>query len=145
MLLAKLASRQKSQQVQMGLVTPNQFFGMDINPFAVELARVTLMIARKVAIDKHGIFEPALPLDTLDKNIVCQDALFSDWFEADEIIGNPPFLGRGKTKTLNNVDPTYKKKLHQIYSKSSFPSSADFCCYWFRKAHESSTKRIGLV
>ncbi|MFN4832800.1 MAG: type IIL restriction-modification enzyme MmeI, partial [Pseudanabaena sp.] len=49
MLLAKLASRQKSQQVQMGLVTPNQFFGMDINPFAVELARVTLMIARKVA------------------------------------------------------------------------------------------------
>ncbi|MEY2913899.1 MAG: hypothetical protein RLZZ184_3208, partial [Cyanobacteriota bacterium] len=23
--------------------------------------------------------EPALPLDTLDDNIVCQDALFSEW------------------------------------------------------------------
>jgi type II restriction/modification system DNA methylase subunit YeeA len=65
MLLEKLATKQKkaSKQVQMGLVTPNQFFGMDINPFAVELARVTLMIARKVAIDKHGLSEPALPLD----------------------------------------------------------------------------------
>jgi hypothetical protein len=37
---------------------------MDLNPFAVELARVTLMIARKVAIDKFNLTEPALPLDT---------------------------------------------------------------------------------
>jgi hypothetical protein len=100
MLLAKLATKQKkkAQQVQMGLVTPNQFFGMDINPFAVELARVTLMIARKVAIDQHGLSEPALPLDILDQNIVCQDALFTDWVKADAIIGNPPFLGGKKLR-----------------------------------------------
>jgi len=145
MLLSKLDSKQKSTQIQMSLVTPNQFFGMDTNPFAVELARVTLMIARKVAIDIHGLTEPALPLDTLDQNIICADALFTDWVKVDAIIGNPPFLGRGKTKILNEVDPNYINKVHQIYSKADFPSSADFCCYWFRKAHESSTKRIGLV
>ena len=55
-LIDKIASRRRSeagkQQVQMGLVTPLQFYGIDINPFAVELAKVTLTIAKKVAIDK---------------------------------------------------------------------------------------------
>ncbi|MBD2188484.1 DNA methyltransferase [Pseudanabaena mucicola] len=144
MLLAKLASKQKtiSQQVQMGLVTPNQFFGMDINPFAVELARVTLMIARKVAIDKHGLSEPALPLDTLDKNIVCQDALFSDWFEADAIIGNPPFLG-AKHMRLNLSD----EYIDRIFAKFPDIKDVDFCAYWFRLTHDllSENTRAGLV
>ena len=53
LLLEKIQSLRKSKdkQMQMGLVTPLQFYGMDTNPFAVELARVTLMIARKIAID----------------------------------------------------------------------------------------------
>ncbi len=143
MLLAKLASRQKSQQVQMGLVTPNQFFGMDINPFAVELARVTLMIARKVAIDKHGLFEPALPLDTLDKNIVCQDALFSDWFKADAIIGNPPFLGGYRIRAELGDDYTEK-----VFAKfGDIKAQIDFASYWFRLAHEhiKGNGRAGLV
>ncbi|MFN9467428.1 MAG: DNA methyltransferase [Pseudanabaena sp.] len=142
MLLAKLASRQKSQQVQMGLVTPNQFFGMDINPFAVELARVTLMIARKVAIDKHGLSEPALPLDTLDKNIVCQDALFSDWFDADAIIGNPPFLG-AKHMRLNLSD----EYIDRVFAKFPDIKDVDFCAYWFYLTHNrlSENTRAGLV
>ena len=143
MLLAKLASRQKSQQVQMGLVTPNQFFGMDINPFAVELARVTLMIARKVAIDKHGLSEPALPLDTLDKNIVCQDALFSDWFEADAIIGHPPFLGGYRIRTELGDD--YAEKVFAKFG--DIQAQVDFASYWFRLAHEhiKENGRSGLV
>ncbi|MCA6545233.1 MAG: DUF559 domain-containing protein [Pseudanabaena sp. M074S1SP2A07QC] len=143
MLLAKLASRQKSQQVQMGLVTPNQFFGMDINPFAVELARVTLMIARKVAIDKHGLFEPALPLDTLDQNIVCQDALFSDWFEADAIIGNPPFLGGKKFRQEFGDD--YAQKVYKQFP--DVQGQPDFCVFWFRKTTDliSENGRAGLV
>jgi type II restriction/modification system DNA methylase subunit YeeA len=145
MLLAKLASKQRtiSQQVQMGLVTPNQFFGMDINPFAVELARVTLMIARKVAIDKHGLFEPALPLDTLDKNIVCQDALFSDWFEADAIIGNPPFLGGKKFRQEFGDD--YAQKVYKQFP--DVQGQPDFCVFWFRKTTDliSENGRAGLV
>ena len=143
MLLAKLASRQKSQQVQMGLVTPNQFFGMDINPFAVELARVTLMIARKVAIDKHGLSEPALPLDTLDQNIVCQDALFSDWFDADAIIGNPPFLGGKKFRKEFGDD--YAQKVYKQFS--DVQGQPDFCVFWFRKTTDliSENGRAGLV
>jgi len=145
MLLAKLASKlankQKtsSQQVQMGLVTPHQFFGMDINPFAVELARVTLMIARKVAIDQHGLSEPALPLDVLDNNIVCQDALFSDWVKADAIIGNPPFLG-GK-KLRQELGDKYVKKIQQRFP--DVQGQPDFCVFWFRKAHDSLSENGG--
>uniref|UniRef100_UPI0003498CF5 type IIL restriction-modification enzyme MmeI n=1 Tax=Geminocystis herdmanii TaxID=669359 RepID=UPI0003498CF5 len=96
LLLDKIKDKTKgnNQQINMSFVTPNQFYGMDINPFAVELAKVTLMIARKVAIDKFNLTEPALPLDSLDNNIICTDALFSDWIKADAIIGNPPLFRR---------------------------------------------------
>lgn len=66
LLLEKLAERRKSPATMaIGLVTPQQFYGIDSNPFAVELARVTMMIGRKVAIDNLGLTEPSLPLDTL--------------------------------------------------------------------------------
>ncbi|MDX2256276.1 MAG: DNA methyltransferase [Pseudanabaenaceae cyanobacterium bins.39] len=146
MLLAKLEIKQKSSdrlQVTKGTVTPNQFFGMDINPFAVELAKVTLMIARKVAIDQHGLSESALPLDTLDENIVCQDALFSDWVQADAIIGNPPFLG-GK-RVRSSLGDEYIKKIFARFP--DVKDSVDFCSYWFRLAHDSLDQngRAGLV
>ncbi|MGL5509582.1 MAG: DNA methyltransferase, partial [Microcoleaceae cyanobacterium] len=100
LLIDKITERRRSSsdQLQMSFVTPNQFYGMDTNPFAVELARVTLMIARKVAIDKFNLTEPALPLDTLDNNIICTDALFTEWEKVDAIIGNPPFLGGHKVR-----------------------------------------------
>ncbi|MFM2381072.1 MAG: hypothetical protein RLZZ143_3655, partial [Cyanobacteriota bacterium] len=79
LLIEKIANRRRSasDQLQISFVTPKQFYGMDINPFAVELARVTLMIARKVAIDRFNLTEASLPLDTLDSNIICADALFT--------------------------------------------------------------------
>jgi len=143
MLLDKVATIQKSPLVRIDLVTPNQFFGMDINPFAVELARVTLMIARKIEIDKYGLSESALPLDTLDQNIVCQDALFSDWVKADAIIGNPPFLG-GKRVRLSLGD----EYIDRLFTKfSDVKDSVDFCAYWFRIAHDHLNEdgRAGLV
>ena len=145
LLLSKIYQRRKSknEQMMMGFVTLKQFYGMDINPFAVELARVKLMIARKVAIDKFNLTENYLPLDSLDNNIVCQDALFNDWVKADAIIGNPPFLG-GKHLRINLGDD-YIDKVFNKYSKVK--DSVDFCAYWFRVAHENIEEkgRAGLV
>ena len=146
-LLDKMAERRKSprEQLQMGFVTPNQFFGIDNNPFAVELARVTLMIARKVAIDRLGLqdYEPALPLDTLDKNIVCQDALFTEWPKADAIIGNPPFLGGSRMRL--ELGDEYAEKVFRKFAH--IRAQVDFASYWFRLAHEhiGETGRAGLV
>ncbi len=146
LLLDKIASlrRGSSEQMAMGFVTPLQFFGIDLNPFAVELARVTLMIARKIAIDNFGILDqPALPLDSLDQNIVCADALFTEWPKADAIIGNPPFLTGYKIR--GELGEKYADRL-----STGFPGikdKADFCTYWFRLAHQAiePNGRAGLV
>ncbi|MGD1907353.1 MAG: class I SAM-dependent DNA methyltransferase, partial [Leptolyngbyaceae cyanobacterium] len=144
-LLDKVAERRRSprEQMQMGFVTPMQFFGIDNNPFAVELARVTLMIARKVAVDRLGLTEATLPLDTLDNNIVCKDALFTDWPKADAIIGNPPFLG-GKHMRLA-IGDEYIERIFQRFPEVK--DSVDFCSYWFRIAHDQieNDGRAGLV
>ncbi|MFO5529346.1 MAG: DNA methyltransferase, partial [Cuspidothrix sp.] len=144
LLLEKIQSLSKSKdkQLQMGLVTPLQFYGMDTNPFGVELARVTLMIARKIAIDNLQLTEPALPLDTLDNNIVCQDALFSEWVKADAIIGNPPFLGAKHIRI--NLNDEYVDRIFQHFPKVK---DVDFCAYWFRLAHDKIDEkgRVGLV
>ena len=145
LLLEKIQSLSKSpdKQMQMGLVTPLQFYGMDTNPFAVELARVTLMIARKIAIDNLQLTEPALPLDTLDKNIVCEDALFSEWVKADAIIGNPPFLGGKKLRI--ELGDEYTEKIYKAFP--DVKGQPDFCVFWFRKASDllADKGRGGLV
>ncbi|QHU99072.1 type IIL restriction-modification enzyme MmeI, partial [Synechocystis sp. CACIAM 05] len=87
--------------------------------------------------------EPALPLDSLDKNILCQDALFNEWPKADAIIGNPPFLG-GKYARLSLGD----EYMERVFAKfSDVKDSVDFCSYWFRKAHDQLNEngRAGLV
>jgi type II restriction/modification system DNA methylase subunit YeeA len=67
----------RGKEARYGLVNASQFYGMDIQPFAVELAKVTMMIARKLAIDELHIQEQALPLDNLDANFVIGDALIT--------------------------------------------------------------------
>ena len=130
-------------QAAFGFVTTNQFYGLDTDAFAVELARVTLMIARKVAHDRLGLTEQELPLDNLDKNIVQADALFDRWPKADAIIGNPPFLG-GKHMRLSLGDE-YVNRIFTRYP--DVKDSVDFCTYWFRLAnqHMGSDGRAGLV
>ncbi|MBD2393485.1 class I SAM-dependent DNA methyltransferase [Cyanobacterium aponinum FACHB-4101] len=145
LLLDKIKGKTKgnNQQFNLSFVTPNQFYGMDVNPFAVELAKVTLMIARKVAIDKFNLTEPALPLDSLDNNIICCDALFTDWVKADAIIGNPPFLGGQRIRL--ELGDNYAEKVFKKFAEVK--GKVDFCTYWFRLAHENIKEkgRIGLV
>lgn len=138
----------------VGIQTAN-FFGIDINPFAVELAKVTLNIAKKIAFDERreiaadlvGQMEldvdPSLPLDNLDRNIVCEDALFAEWPEVNAIVGNPPFLGGLKIRS--ELGPAYLQELQGRYPGVN--GRADLCAYWFRRAHDhlGDGGRAGLV
>jgi len=144
--LRSIQERRKAESLKgqpaFGFVTTNQFYGMDTDQFAVELARVTLMIARKVAHDRLGLTEQELPLDNLDKNIVQGDALFEKWPEADAIIGNPPFLGTSYMR--RDLGENYVEKLYKLYPEMK---DVDFCTHWFRKAHIElgNSGRAGLV
>lgn len=137
------------------IINPKQFFGLDIDPFGVELAKVTLMLAKKLALDEAadalGVTQEqlaiggsdALPLDNLDGNIRCEDALFSQWPEADAIIGNPPY--QSKNKLQAEMDRGAINRLRDRYPE--IDGRADYCVYWFRRAHEQLKpgQRAGLV
>ncbi|HEV2046728.1 MAG TPA: DNA methyltransferase [Chthoniobacterales bacterium] len=133
-------------------ISLHQFFGIDIIPFAVELAKVTLMLAKELEVieaqklaeaDQLLIEEKPLPLDNLDKNIICADALFTNWPKADAIIGNPPFVDARKLTREHGI--AYSSRVRAKYP--DVPGRADFCVYWFRKTHDelSPTGRAGLV
>ncbi|MCY3728731.1 MAG: N-6 DNA methylase [Nitrospira sp.] len=137
------------------LISTAQFYGIDSDSFAVELAKVTLMLAKRIALaeTKESRFaaqqdlpfdlEDPLPLDNLDSNIVTEDALFCDWPQADVIIGNPPY--QSKNKMQKEFGPAYVKQVRARYP--DVPGRADYCVYWFRHAHDSLKEggRAGLV
>lgn len=136
-----------------GIPTSN-FFGIDINSFAVELAKVTLNIAKKIAFEERRQMaaeasaqmeidvDPSLPLDNLDGNILCEDALFAEWPVVDAIVGNPPILGDRKIR--GELGGEYLDKLRR---SSGVDAVVDLSCHWFRRAHDRLPPggRAGLV
>ncbi len=124
-------------------VTAKQFHGYDINEFAVELAKVSLMIAKKLAVDEFDTDENPLPLDNLDGNIKAEDALFNEWVDFDACIGNPPYMGAKVLKQERSVE--YINRVRDAYP--GVPGNADQCVYWFHKAHDNMKNgaRAGLV
>ena len=159
-LMAKLketvsASNFQAQAKTISLISPKQFYGIDRDSFGVELAKVTLMLAKKLALDEaievlerdqielalHG--DDALPLDNLDSNIRCGDALFVDWPEVNTIIGNPPY--QSKNKMIEELGRAYVNRVRKKIP--GVPGRADYCVYWFRKAHDhlKSGEHAGLV
>lgn len=126
------------------IVSIKQFHGMDYNKFAVELAKVTLMLAKEIAIKETrdwidtmqiGLgfqMEETLPLDNMDNNILFADALFTDWAESDVIIGNPPY--QSNKNMQEEYGGEYVNKVHDAYPE--VPGRADYCVYWFYKAHK---------
>ena len=125
-------SRAEPDQRQLSFLSAQNFFGYDINPLAVDLAKVTMMIGRKLAIEELHISERDLPLDNLDRNFVACDALFTDWPKTDVIIGNPPFIGAKLLKPQRG--PDYVNAVREKYP--DVPGMADYCVYWLRKAHD---------
>lgn len=137
-------------------VSTRQFHGIEIKPFGAELAKVTLMLAKKLAIDEmQALLDTgqlslpidwtgdALPLDNLDANVRCEDALFTPWPRADVVIGNPPY--QSKNKMQEEFGRAYVNRVRA--ASPDIPGHADYCVYWFRKAHDHLAPggRAGLV
>jgi len=142
-----IADRRRSADVaaqrSLAYVTPDHFAGIDRNPFAVEVAKVTMMLAKKLAADELDDNQQVLPLDNLDNVIIAADALFTPWPKADAIIGNPPYLGR--RKMVDELGAAYNDRLQQRYPEVGGVS--DYVCYWFPLAHDRLAEggRAGLV
>jgi hypothetical protein len=138
--LAVMAGR--PDQGSFAYVQPENFFGIDVNPLAVEIAKVTMMLGKKLSADEFGDSGGVLPLDNLDAAIVGADALFSTWPRADVIIGNPPYIGN--RKMTEDLGAEYVGRLRERFGPKGV---ADFVTYWFPKAHDHLPEgaRAGFV
>src|SRR5262249_43037735 len=67
--------------VTLPTISLKQFYGIDKDPFAVELAKVQLFLAERLALveARLDIVDQPLPIEDLDDNIRCDDALFCEW------------------------------------------------------------------
>ena len=139
-------------QRQFPQVGPEAVLGLEINAYAAELARVSVLIGHIQWARRHGFPAPSDPVLQKLKTIACRDAVLAadgtqaEWPEADAIVGNPPFLGM--KKQLKELGPNYTRQLRRVY-EAQIPAASDLACYWFEKARTAivagTARRAGLV
>lgn len=154
--------------------SPANVFGIELNTYAAELARVTVwigeiqwMLKNGYPIRKNPILQsldhienrdallaviPAKagiqPIEKLDSRLRGNDKTIaeSQWPTVDAIVGNPPFLGGSKLR--GELGDGYTESLRALY-EGRVPGGADLVTYWFEKARAQieagKCQRAGLV
>ena len=111
---------------------PENVLGIEKNPYAKELAGVSIWIGQFQWMLGHGIVFPENPvLEPLD-NIECRDAILrhdsegnpirAEWLNAEFIVGNPPFLGTKRMRAA--LGDEYVDQLYAAWDER-VPREAD--------------------
>ena len=134
------------------LIGPESVLGIEINPYAAELARVSVWIGHIQWARRNGFPPPSDPVLRKLETIDCRDAVLApdgsvaEWPAVDTIVGNPPFLGGKRLRDVLGDD--YCEQLFVSYT-GQVPAEADLVCYWFALAQAAvvagRTARVGLV
>jgi len=133
-------------------VGPECVLGIELNPYAAELARVSVWIGEIQWMRRNGFDAAKNPILRNLDTIECRDAIIKhdgtalEWPAADAIIGNPPFLGAKLMKRMMGVAET--EAIRRLY-EGKLPGFTDLVCYWFENARSSiekgTTARAGFV
>lgn len=144
------------EELDLVKVKLNQFYGIEINDFAVSVAKTALWIAESQMLEatKEIVYAEIdfLPLKSYT-NIVNANALTTDWETVVDknklsyIIGNPPFLGytqqsAEQKRYLKSVYIDENGKTYKTAGKNDFVSG------WYFKASElikGSQVRVAFV
>lgn len=115
----------------------NQFYGIEINDFAVKVATTALWIAESQMLQeteklltRHLKF---LPLKTYT-NIVEGNALIIDWNDivsnkqCNYVMGNPPFVG------ARLMSKKQKEELNTVFDGWKNTGNLDYVSCWYKKA-----------
>lgn len=132
-------------------VSISQFYGIEINDFAVTVAKTALWIAESQMMKETEkiLLVPLdfLPLKT-NAYIVEGNALRTDWesvvpkSELNYIMGNPPFVG------ARLMDKAQKDDINHIFAGWKNAGNLDYVCCWYKKAADimqSTAIRTALV
>jgi SAM-dependent methyltransferase len=143
--------------MQFPEIGPQAVLGIEINPYAAELARVVVWIGEIQWMLSNGfayVRDPILrPLHTIE----CRDAILDagtsgdpcepQWPAANVIVGNPPFLGAGERMRAGLGDE-YVDALFRVYD-GRVARTADLVTYWHEKARAmveaGAVQRVGLL
>ncbi|OSZ72688.1 SAM-dependent methyltransferase [Sphingomonas sp. IBVSS1] len=130
---------------------PENVLGIELNPYAAELARVSVWIGEIQWMRRNGFDAARNPILRTLNNIECRDAVLTPdgtpatWPVAEVVVGNPPFLG--DKKMVGELGEDYTKALRKAWPQ--VPGGADLVCYWFASAWQAiqagNLKRAGLV
>ncbi|MDM3238240.1 N-6 DNA methylase [Citrobacter sp. Cf079] len=141
------------QSIFMSGIHLDQFYGIEIDDFACEIARLSLWLAEhqlnKQWEEHIGSAPPALPLRSSGK-IWSGNSLQADWQTvcpkgADDevyIIGNPPFLGTSGRSDEQRAD------MQAVFSGFKSLGGLDFVACWFWKGAQyiqNSRAELALV
>ncbi|MCT2559708.1 class I SAM-dependent DNA methyltransferase [Tsuneonella sp. YG55] len=144
-------------------VGPECVLGIELNPYAAELARVSVWIGEIQWMRRNGFEAAKNPILRSLGNIANRDAVLvtdghgnpvldaegkpqrASWPDADVVVGNPPFLGN--KKMIGELGEDYTVALRKAWPQ--VPGGADLVCYWFAGAWDRMAAgrlhRAGLV
>ncbi len=160
-VLSALGQLGQSGRLELGdgtTVGPRQLLGLELNPRAAAIADVVLRIGYlQWHLRTHGLTQLREPLLDDYQNIRQQDAVLSYdgpefqnarpaiWPEADFIVGNPPFIGKGRIREA--LGDEYVNALRKAHPH--IPDSVDLVLYWWDKAalavRTGATQRFGFI
>ena len=128
------AFSKKETPVQVSI---GQFYGIEINDFAVSVARTALWIAETQMLNETKaivqVYEDVLPLKNYD-HLTEANALRTDWSKIVDkssplyIMGNPPF--RGQSVRVKEQS----EEMSLIWGKGEIETKLDYVICWYKKA-----------
>lgn len=120
-------------------VSIDQFYGIELLEFPVEVARVSMWLMEHVMNlkfgEQFGAVFPSIPLKKAPQ-IVCANALTTDWtsvvnpHELDYIMGNPPFSG---SQTMSKAQKT---EVLDVCKDIELAGTLDYVAAWYVKASD---------
>ncbi|NDW45694.1 class I SAM-dependent DNA methyltransferase [Ruegeria sp. PrR005] len=138
-------------QKQFPTIGPECVKGIELNPYAAELARVSVWVGEIQWMRRNGFDaarNPILrPLGTIENRdaVLAPDGTKANWPDADVVVGNPPFLGN--KRMISALGEDYATNLRKAWK--GVPGGVDLVAYWFAKAWEMMCEgrltRAGLV
>jgi len=137
-IFQRIQELSKGGLIALSRIKLSQFYGIELDDFAHEIAILSLWLAEHQMNQKFkavfGYASPALPLKS-SGNVICKSSNQVNWPDFCKpaanaeiyVLGNPPYLG------ARTQDEDQKAEMRQVLGHLDGVNSLDFIATWFYK------------